>query len=170
MHSWVSPYFTKDHDSELSCNSAHTQGRNNVRVCHSEGDTSHPLLVTSLMASLFYPFLPLTLYLTYGRGGYCQGGVQFSSVIIWGGKVLITPHFSETPGAPPPPPPDIIKNQSLNNCVFLVICALFPKCKFSPRFLVYPTLHMLAKTTGYSLVSANMFNFFSIFINCLLIK
>ena len=75
---------------------------NNVRVCHSEGDTSHPLLVTSLMASLFYPFLPLTLYLTDnsrdGGGGIAKGGgVQFSSVIIWEGKVLIPPHFSESP-------------------------------------------------------------------------
>ena len=29
-----------------------------ITVCPSEGYTSRPLLVTSLMASLFYPFLP----------------------------------------------------------------------------------------------------------------
>ena len=63
------------------------------------------------MASLFYPFLPLTLYLTDnsrdgGGGGIAKGGgVQFSSVIIWEGKVLIPPHFSESPWALPHPPP-----------------------------------------------------------------
>ena len=42
------------------------------RVCLSVGYTSRPWLVTSLMASLFYPFLPWTLYLTdntRARGG-----------------------------------------------------------------------------------------------------
>ena len=75
--------FTKDHDRreiELSCNSAHTQaqGRNWYdwwhynRVCPSERYTSRPLLVTSLMASLFYPFfLPspvCTLQITLEMG------------------------------------------------------------------------------------------------------
>lgn len=45
--------------------------------------------------------LAITLYLTDnskdGRGGVLPRGVQFSSVIIWGGKVLITPHFSGSP-------------------------------------------------------------------------
>ena len=40
-------------------------GINYNRVCPSEGYTSRPLLVTSLMASLFYPFFAVnSLYLT----------------------------------------------------------------------------------------------------------
>ena len=58
----------KDHDRqemELSCKSAHKQEQgpnwywwHYSRVCPCEGYTSRPLLVASLMGSLFYPFLP----------------------------------------------------------------------------------------------------------------
>ena len=81
MHSgaWLQRYeyansFKKDHDRreiEFSCNSAYEHKdviylcwwRYNW-VCLSKGYTSRPLLVTSLMVSLFHPFLLQALYLT----------------------------------------------------------------------------------------------------------